>query len=257
MPVSKKAVAKRATSRRGPTHAAPAASLDARVHEALAWLERRATRATRDGLARYAIPSDKALGVAMRDIQALAKQLGHDHALALALWDTDVYEARLLSAYVDEVDQVTPTQMDRWCKAFDSWAICDTLCFVLWDRTPHAWKKVVQWAGKRDEYMKRAAFALLASLALHDKSDAQVPFLDGLALIEREATDPRNFVKKSINWALRAIGSKRSPGLRVAALDVARRLAASDDAAARWVGKDALRQLAKAATRKSARTKSA
>jgi 3-methyladenine DNA glycosylase AlkD len=226
-------------------------SVATRVDGALAWLESRATKAHREGMARYAIPSEKALGVAMRDIQALAKQLGRDHALALALWETDVYEARLLTAYVDEPDKVTPAQMERCCRDFDNWAVCDTLCFALWDRSPHAWKKVALWAGRRDEFVKRAGFALLASLALHDKSGTQTPFLDGLALIQREATDPRNFVRKSVNWALRAVGGRRDPVMRAAALDVARRLAASDDATARWIGKDALRQLLKAAGRKT------
>ncbi|MBC7990036.1 MAG: DNA alkylation repair protein [Luteimonas sp.] len=244
-------------SSRAPSARDEARPLATRVDDAQAWLKRHATKANRDGMARYAIPSDKALGVAMRDIQALAKQLGRDHALALALWETDIYEARLLTAYVDEPDKVTAAQMDRWCRDFDNWAICDTLCFALWDRTPHAWKKVPQWAGKRDEFVKRAGFVLLACLALHDKTDtetpdAKTPFLEGLKLIEREATDARNFVKKAVNWALRAIGGKRNPILKAAALDVAARLAASDDATARWVGKDALRQLGKEAARKSA-----
>jgi 3-methyladenine DNA glycosylase AlkD len=227
-------------------------ALGARVEHALTWLRQHATRANRDGLARFAIPSGKALGVSMGDIQALARQLGRDHALALALWETDIYEARMLTAYVDEPDRVTAAQMDRWCRDFDNWATCDTLCFALWDRTPHAWKKVPQWAGRRDEFVKRAGFALLASLALHDKSEAEMPFLEGLRLIEREATDARNFVKKAVNWALRAIGGKRNPTLKAAALEVAARLAASDDATARWVGKDALRQLGKRAAKKTA-----
>ena len=247
---SRKPAAKPLPSR-APSTGDNAQPLAARVDNALAWLKRHASKATRDGMARYAIPSDKAFGVAMRDIQALARQLGHDHALALALWETGVYEARLLTAYVDEPDKVTAAQMDRWCRDFDNWAICDTLCFALWDRTPHAWKKVPQWAGKREEFVKRTGFVLLACLALHDRTDAETPFLDGLKLIEREATDARNFVKKAVNWALRAIGGKRSPILKAAALDVAARLAASDDATARWVGKDALRQLGKGAAKKT------
>lgn len=202
-------------------------------------------------MARFGLPSDNALGVAMGDIQALAKQLGRDHALALALWDTGIYEARLLTAYVDEADKVSAAQMDRWCKDFDNWGVCDTLCFALWVRSPLAWKKVPKWAGSREEFVKRAGFVMLACLARHDRTGAEAPFLEGLALIEREAGDPRNFVKKGINWALRAIGGKRDPVLKAAALEVATRLATSDDATRRWVGKDALRQLGKAAARRT------
>ena len=253
----KKTSSKPTLAPRKPSERNDAQSIEARVEDALAWLGRHATKTYRDGMARFGLPSDKALGVAMRDIQALAKQLGRDHALALALWETDVYEARLLTAYVDELDQVTAAQMDRWCEDFDNWGICDTLCFALWDRTPHARKKVSLWAGRRGEFVKRAGFVMLACLALHDKASVDAPFLDGLKLVEREAGDDRNFVKKAVNWALRAIGGRRSPALKAAALEVATRLAASDDATRRWVGKDALRQLGKVAARKASTKKRA
>ncbi|MBF6024615.1 DNA alkylation repair protein [Lysobacter niastensis] len=220
--------------------------VDEQVETAIAWLKRHATSKTRDGMARYAIPSEHAFGVSMAHIQQLAKQLGRSHALADALWDTGWYEARMLAAYVDEPARVTSSQMDRWCRDFDNWAICDTLCFALFDRAPHAWKKVPLWAGRRDEFVKRAAFALLASLALHDREAADAQFLHGLELIERESGDDRNFVKKGVSWALRSIGRRRSPGLRTAALATAKRLAESQEPAARWVGKDALRDFAKA-----------
>ena len=134
--------------------------------------------------------------------------------------------------------------MDRWAKDFDNWGVCDTLCFCLFDRTPHAWRKVAQWAGRRDEFVKRAAFALLASLALHDKATGDPPFLATLPLIERAAADQRSFVKKGVSWALRSIG-RRSPALRAASVDLARRLAASEQPAERWVGRDAVRELTK------------
>jgi 3-methyladenine DNA glycosylase AlkD len=132
--------------------------------------------------------------------------------------------------------------MDRWCRDFDNWGICDTVCFCLFDRTPHAWAKIAKWSGSREEFVKRAAFALLASLALHDKTTADGPFLASLPLIERAAADERNFVKKGVSWALRGVG-RRSPALKAAAVTVAGRLAASTEPAARWVGKDALRDL--------------
>jgi 3-methyladenine DNA glycosylase AlkD len=132
--------------------------------------------------------------------------------------------------------------MDRWCRDFDNWAVCDTLCFALFDRTPHAWSKVKAWAPRRDEYVRRAAFALLWGLTVHDKEASDQPFLDGLSLIERTAADPRHYVKKAISMALRATG-KRNAALRRAAVKLATRLAASADKTEQWVGKDALRDL--------------
>jgi 3-methyladenine DNA glycosylase AlkD len=212
------------------------------VREVLAWLERTGTKATRDGMARYAIPSEKAYGIPVGVMRAYAKRLGKNHELALALWAVDRYEARMLAIFLDDPSAVTGAQMQRWCEDFDNWALCDTACFHLFDRTPHAFDKVKAWAGRREEFVKRAAFALLASLSVHAKSAPDGPFLDGLRLIERAATDPRNFVKKSVNWALRSVG-KRNRALHAAAISVSRRLAGAEEAAPRWIGKDALREL--------------
>jgi 3-methyladenine DNA glycosylase AlkD len=176
------------------------------------------------------------------NIRALAKRLGRDHQLALALWDTGWYEARMLAGFVDQPEKVTPTQMDRWCRDFDNWAVCDHLCFHLFDRTPHAFAKVRQWATRKDEFVRRGAFALLASVALHDKAAADQQFLRCLPLIERAAADDRNFVKKGVSWALRSIGM-RSPKLHRAAIELAEQLARSPQPAPRWVGKDTLRDL--------------
>lgn len=216
------------------------------VQSALKWLKTHSTKATREGMVRFAIPSDNAYGVSMKDIKALGKALGRNQPLALALWDTGVYEARMLASFVGDPTQLSSVQMDRWCKEFDSWAICDTMCFNLFDRTPHAWTKVKQWSSKRREFEKRAAFALLWSLAVHDKAAADELFVKGFSLIEREADDERNFVKKAVNMALRAIG-KRNRALNVAAVAVARRLADSKHATQKWVGKDALRELTSSA----------
>lgn len=215
---------------------------DGQVREALAWLERHGTRRTREGMARYGIVADKAFGVPVGSIQQLGKRLGRDHDLAAALWETGWYEARMLCAYVDEPARVTAAQMDRWARDFDNWGITDTLCFALFDRTPHAWKKVEQWSRRRDEFVKRAGFALLASLGVHDKRSGDEPFRRSLKLIERGAFDERNFVKKGVSWALRHIGH-RNAKLHAAAIRTARRLGASDDPTRRWVGKDALRDL--------------
>jgi len=212
------------------------------VAYALAWLEKNGSKAGRDGMARFNIPSDKAFGVPMGRVQALAKELGRSHELALALWETDRLEARMLCAYVDDPALVTAAQMDRWRRDFDNWAVVDTLCFALFDRTKDAWKMVDKWAKAKDEFGKRAAYALIWSLSVHDKAAGDAPFLKGLALIERGAADERHFVKKAVNMALRAIG-KRNAALNEAAIAVARRLAQSSAAAPRWVGKDALREL--------------
>jgi 3-methyladenine DNA glycosylase AlkD len=209
---------------------------------ALEWMERRGTKQNRDGMARYGITAKKVFGISVADMRGLAKELGRSHALAQALWRTGWYEARMLAAMVGEPARVTPAEMDRWAKAFENWAVCDTLTFVLWDRTPHAWPKVREWATRKEEFVKRASFAMLASLTVHDKAAPDERYLEGLVLIEREATDDRNFVKKAVNWALRSIG-KRSPMLNREAIAVAKRLAASEDRASRWVGKDALREL--------------
>jgi len=217
-------------------------SLQDQVEFALAWLKRHRTKATLEGMARYGIPSDHAYGVAMRDIKALGTMLGHNQPLAVALWGTGVYEARMLASFVGEPGRLTATQMERWCRDFDNWALCDAMSFNLFDRTPHAWAKVAQWSRRSREFEKRTAFALLWSLTVHDKSAADEAFERGLLLIEREAGDERHFVKKAVNMALRAIG-KRNLALNAAAVRVARRLAASDDATARWIGKDALREL--------------
>ena len=228
---------------------APKSSLDEQVKAALAWLKKHSSRSTREGMARYAIPSDNAYGVAMKDIKALGKQLGQSNDLAIALWDTGVYEARMLVSFVADPALLTSTRMDRWCKDFDNWAICDAMCFNLFDHSPYRWAKVKQWSSNRNEFQKRTAFALLWSLSVHDKQAPDEQFINGLGLIERAANDERNFVKKAVNMALRAVG-KRNQKLNAAAVSVARRLSDSDDQTARWVGRDALRELTSASVMK-------
>lgn len=227
------------------TRHADCASINQQVEDAVDALQKLATQQTLDGYARYAIPADNALGVSMTDIQKLGKRIGRHHDLALALWQTDLYEARMLCAFIDDPLRVTSVQMDRWCRDFDNWAICDTLCFKLFDQTPHAWAKVPQWAGKKDEFVKRAGFALLASLAGHDKTADDAQFIATLPLIEKAANDDRNFVWKGVSWALRRIGTRKSPKLKVAAKELAQRLAGSTDATARRIGKEALREFGK------------
>jgi len=240
----KKSTASTRTNPGGPT-------VDSSPRAVIAELQRLADARTLAGMARYAIPSDNAFGVPMRAIQELGKRVGPNHQLAAQLWKSGWYEARTLAAFVEEPQRVTAAQMDRWANDFDSWAICDTVCFKLFDRTAPAFDKVEQWAQREEEFVKRAAFALLASLALHGAgTDAQL--LGCLPLIERAATDERNFVKKGVSWALRAMG-RRGVAPSRAALQLAGKLAASSKAPVRWIGKDALRDLNK--VRQRARAK--
>lgn len=210
--------------------------------EALQALQRAGSKKVLAGYARYGIAATKAFGIPMGKIQALGKKLGPDHALAEELWRSGWYEARLLACYVAEPAKVTPAQMERWAKGFDNWGICDTVTFVCWDKSPHAWKKIAAWSRRKEEFVKRASFALLAAVALHDKTTPESKLLDSLTWIERGATDDRNFVKKGVSWALRTVG-RRGPKVHAAALALARRMVASESKAAQWVGRDALRDL--------------
>lgn len=223
------------------THSPP--SLADQTEAALHWLKRNGSKKIRDEMGpKYGVHVEKAFGVSMANMKILAKQLGRNHELAAALWKTGWYEARMIASMVDQPDAVTSMQMDAWCRDFDNWGICDTVCFNLFDRTPHAWKKVGQWSRKSGEFQKRTAFALLWSLTVHDKLAGDEKFIDGLRLIELAADDERHFVKKAVNMALRAIG-KRNLALNKAATASAHRLATSLDATPRWIGKDALREL--------------
>ena len=211
---------------------------------ALAALKKLSSRKVRDSMARYGLPNDKAWGVGVGDIQKLGKQLGRNQALAEELWETDIYEARLLAAFVGEADKLTPGLMDRWCRDFDNWGVVDTVCFKLFDRSPHAWDRIEPWTRLKGEFQCRAGYVLLACVAAHTDGIPDEQFLRYLPLIERGATDGRNFVRKGVSWALRMVGLQ-SPGLRRACTVLARRLAESENASARWVGKDALREFAK------------
>ncbi|MGE3173819.1 MAG: DNA alkylation repair protein [Planctomycetota bacterium] len=218
--------------------------------EAIAWLRRKASANVKKGMARYAIPDDRALGVTVGVIRAFAKQVGRDHALAQQLWASGIYEAQMLAAFVDDPAAVTPKQMNAWAKDFDNWATCDTACFHLFDRTGHVFARARAWAKSKHEFTRRAAFALVASAALHRKDLDDAEFSAFLPVIERAAVDGRNFVKKAVSWALRSVG-RRSLLLHGAAIELAEQLAASADAAARWVGKDALRDLRRPAVQRA------
>jgi len=200
------------------------------------------------GMARYGIAVSNAFGVAMGEIERLARGLRKGrspeacHGLARRLWQTGNREARLLAALVDEPGLVTSRQMERWALAFDSWDLCDGVCGHLFDRTELAWRKAREWAEREQEFVRRAGFTLMARLAVRDKAAKDQAFLPFLRLVEQGAKDERNYVKKSVNWALRQIG-KRNRRLHRAAVACAERVARQDSRAARWIAADALREL--------------
>jgi 3-methyladenine DNA glycosylase AlkD len=241
MAAKTKARPKKATSAKTARAAAPPA-----LKTILAELKRGGSAAYKADMAkRYGIVTKaEVYGTSVATLRAMAKRIGYNHDLSEKLWATGIHDARMLATMVDDPADVTPAQMERWVKDMDNWGIVDTACFHYWDRSRHAFDKIEKWSKAKDEFVKRAAFALLASCALH-KQGTDEQMLRGLELIEREASDNRNFVKKAANWALRAIGGKKSPKLRAAARGLAEQLASSDNATERWNGKDALRAFAK------------
>ncbi len=194
------------------------------------------------GMARYGINPEGTLGVSVPTLRGMAKEIGRDRELALELWATGLHEARILAAYIDDPARVTKEQMESWVADFDSWDVCDQVCGNLFDRAPLAYEKAIEWSGRGEEFVKRAGFALMAWLPVHDKKAPDDEFLRFLPIIERGAGDERNFVKKAASWALRNIG-KRSRRLNGAAIACASRICEQESKAARWIGADALREL--------------
>jgi 3-methyladenine DNA glycosylase AlkD len=210
--------------------------------EVLAELKKFANPANVKGMARFGINPAKTLGVSIPTLRGIAKSHRLDHALALDLWKSGIHEARILAAFVDDPKLVTESQMEKWVKDFDSWDVCDQVCSGLFDKIPLAYQKAVQWSKRPEEFVKRAGFVLMACLAVHDKKSEDETFERFLPIIVREANDDRNFVCKAVNWALRQIG-KRNIRLRAKAMKIAKELSESDSKSARWIGKDALREL--------------
>jgi 3-methyladenine DNA glycosylase AlkD len=199
-----------------------------------------------DGMARFGISTRSALGgIPVPKLRAMAKRMGKDHHLAAGLWASGIHEARLLAAMVDEPAAVTEEQeeqMEQWAAAFDSWDVVDGACSSLFEKTPFAWRKAIAWSSREEEFVKRAAFAMMATLAVHDKQAPDSSFAKLLPIIEREAGDPRNFVRKAVSWALRQIG-KRNTALNATAIASAERIRDSGPRSGRWVASDALREL--------------
>jgi len=194
------------------------------------------------GMARYGMTAEGRLGVAVPDLRKLAKELGKDHGLALALWKTGIAEARMVAAMIDDPLQLTEYQMEDWVVGINSWDVCDQVCMNLFEKSPMAWQKIRDWSLREEEFVKRAAFALIACLAWHDKRAPDEQFIAVLPIIRREASDERGMVRKAVNWALRNIG-KRNAKLNQSALAAAREISRMDTKAARWIASDAIREL--------------
>ena len=201
------------------------------------------------GMARFGINPTNTLGVSIPVIRGIAKEIGTDHTLAQKLWASKIHEARILAAMIDDPKKVTKSQMDRWVRDFDSWDVCDQCCSNLFDKTNHAFEMVHKWSSRNEEFVKRAAFALIAALAVHDKDTTDTQFQSLLPIIERESTDERNFVRKATNWALRQIG-KRNMQLNRLALKTARQIQKKKSKSARWIASDAIRELTSVSVQK-------
>jgi 3-methyladenine DNA glycosylase AlkD len=195
-----------------------------------------------EGMARFGITSVKAFGVSAPVIRGLARKIGRDHKLALGLWSTEIHEARAVAALIGDPRKVTKSLMNSWVKEFDNWAVCDCACGNLFDKTPFAYEMAKKWTKRKEEFVRRAGFVMMASLAVHDKQALDLEFLNFLPIIERGAIDDRNFVKKAVNWALRQIG-KRNLKLNTAAIRYGKKIRRLDSTSARWIAADALREL--------------
>lgn len=212
------------------------------VNDIVSKLKERSDPKKKEGMMRYGINPDNALGVSMPDINAISKQYKNDHQLALELWETGINEARIVAALIDDKKQVTGEQMEKWVNDLSSWDVCDQLVMKLFDRTPYAWDKACEWADRNEEFVKRAGFAMMASLAIHDKKAPDEAFDKFFEYIINNSDDNRNFVKKAVNWALRQIG-KRNHNLRKKALEVSRKILECNTKAGNWIARDAIREL--------------
>lgn len=214
----------------------------ATVANVLSKLEAKAKPKNVEGMAKFGMSVKSRLGVSVPEIRKIAKEVGHNHPLALALWKTGIAEAQIVAALIDDPAAVSSAQMDRWVEDFDSWDVCDQACLSLFDKSPLAWQKIPEWAEREEEFVKRAAFALIAGLAWHNEQAVDQSFVDLFPILMKGADDDRNFVKKAVSWAIRNIG-KRNPKLNRAAVKLAKDIQRMDSKAARWVAADAIREL--------------
>ncbi len=214
----------------------------ASVKDVLDKLQSKAQPEQLKGMAKYGMTVEQRLGVSVPDMRKLAKEIGRDHKLALDLWRTGITEARIVAAMIGDPAKLTEEQMEDWVKGINSWDVCDQVCMNLFEKNQLAWKKIINWSEREEEFVKRTAFSLIACLAWHDKKASDEKFVELLPVIIQGATDERNFVKKAVNWALKNIG-KRNLNLNKAAINTAKEIQRLDSKAARWIAADAIREL--------------
>jgi len=217
--------------------------------QVLAQLKSKARHENLEGMARFGMAVEKRLGVSVPEMRKIAKEIGRDHPLALNLWKTGIAEARIVASMIAVPEEMSSKDLETWVLGIDSWDVCDQVCMNLFEKTSLARQKIPEWSAREKEFVKRAAFALIACLAWHDKAAPDAEFRGYLRLIKRGAGDDRNFVKKAVSWALRHIG-KRNASLRNSAIGTAREIQQMGSKAARWIAADALRELEGAKARK-------
>jgi 3-methyladenine DNA glycosylase AlkD len=207
-------------------------------------------------MAYFGVHVPNAHGISAPVLHQFAKHIGKNHRLAQQLWTSGIHEARILATLIGESEKVTVAEMDQWARDFDSWDVVDAACCYLYAHARPAWKKAAEWSRRREEFVKRASFSLVAYLSYKDKAAPDARFARFLRVIEREAHDERNFVKKAVNWALRNIG-KRNMRLNREAIRAAERIRQQGSRSARWIAADALRELNSDAVQKRLRRKTA
>jgi 3-methyladenine DNA glycosylase AlkD len=203
----------------------------------------------REGMTRYGIKTDNAYGISLPVLRGMAREIPRNHELSVKLWKSGIHEARMLASFIGEPGKVTEKQMEEWVRGFDSWDICDQVCSNLFDKTPFAYKKAFEWSERKEEFVKRAGFVMMACLAVHDKKAPDSRLEQFFPVIKKHSIDERNFVKKAVNWALRQIG-KRNISLNRKAIRVAKEIQRIDSKASRWIASDAIRELESEAVRK-------
>ena len=195
-----------------------------------------------EGMRRFGINPKKVYGVRMPDLRRIAKKSGKNHELAGELWNHGYNETKIIASIIEDPKLVTEEQMERWVSQFNSWDVCDQCCMNLFRKTPYAYKKIYEWSSREEEFVKRASFALIAVLAVHDKNADDSKFEELFPLIIEQSNDNRNFVKKAVNWSLRQIG-KRNENLNERAIEVAEEIRKQDFKSAKWIAADALKEL--------------
>ncbi len=225
------------------------------VKEIIKTLESFARPENLDGMARFAIVGDKRMGVSMPNVRKIAKGIGKNHQLARELWRTGIPECMIVAGLIGEPDKLTEKQMEKWVQDFNSWDVCDQVCGNLFDKSPFVLNKIHEWSDRVEEFVKRAAFVLIAITAVHNKTANDKYFIDFFPLLIKGSTDERNFVRKAVNWAIRSIG-KKNLNLNNEAINLSNKISQIESKSAHWIAADAIRELKSEAVQKRLNKKS-